>query len=44
MAAMAEARMEFFKQAVNVLKAPKEQRSEEDKDPRPCMIYICIIM
>ena len=35
--AMAEARMEFFKQAVNVLKAPEGQRSEEDKDPRPCM-------
>ena len=37
MAAMAEARMEFFQQAVNVLKGPEEQRSEEDKDPRPCM-------
>ena len=34
---IADARMEFFKQAVNVFNDPEKQRSEEDKDPRPRM-------
>ncbi len=37
MSDIAEARIQFFKEAVNVLKTPEERRSQEDKDPRPCM-------
>ena len=37
MSEIAEARMQFFKQAVDVLKSPEERRSEEDNDPRPCL-------
>lgn len=34
---IAEARMEFYKQAVQVLKGPEEHKSSDNIDPRPCM-------